>query len=82
MSIKKTKYTLFHKSCSKDDIPLKLPDLKYENLNIKTNSSIKFLGVMLNDHISLRDHIGTVESKMAKILVYYIELDKYELRRP
>ena len=51
--------------------------MKYENLNIKTNSSIKFLGVMLNDHISLRDHIGTVESKMAKILVYYIELDKY-----
>ena len=66
MNIKKTRYTLFHKNSSKDDIPLKLPDLKIENLNIVRNSSIKFLGVMLDEHISWRDYIRTVEFKVAK----------------
>ena len=58
--------TLLHKSSSKDDMPLKLPDLKIENLDIEKNSSIKFLGVMLNKLIICRDHIEIVESKIAK----------------
>ena len=66
MNIKKIRYTLFHKNSSKDDIPLKLPDLKIENLNIVRNSSIKFLGVMLDEHKSWRDYIRTVEFKVAK----------------
>ena len=37
LNIKKTKHTLFHKNSSKDDIPLKLPDLKIENLNMREN---------------------------------------------
>ena len=28
LNIKKTNYTLFHKNSTKDDLPLKLPDLK------------------------------------------------------
>ena len=66
MNIKKTKHTLFHKNSSKDDIPLKLPDLKIENLNIERNSSIKFLGVIFDEHISWRDYLKTVDSKIAK----------------
>ena len=34
--------------------------------NIEKTSSIKFLGVMLDEHISWNDHIKTVESKSAK----------------
>ena len=47
-------------------MPLKLPDLKIENLDIEKNWSIKFLGVMLDKLIIWRDHIGMVESKIAK----------------
>ena len=35
LSIKKTNYTLFHKNSNKDDLPLKLPDLKIDNSVLK-----------------------------------------------
>ena len=34
--------------------------------NIERKSSIKFLGVMLDEHISWIDHVRTVENKIAK----------------
>ena len=36
---KKTKYTLFHKNSIKDDLPLKLPDLKIVNNQIERKKS-------------------------------------------
>ena len=66
INIKKTKFTLFHKNSSKDDIPVKLPALMVGSNNIERTSSIKFLGVMLDEHISWIDHVRTVENKIAK----------------
>ena len=66
LNIKKTKYTSFHKNSSNDDISLKLPDLKIEDLNIERNSSIKVLGIMPAEHINWRDHVKTVEFKIAE----------------
>ena len=66
INIKKTNFTLFHKNSSKDDIPVKLPALMVGNNNIERASSIKFLGVMLDEHISWIDHVRTVENKIAK----------------
>ena len=66
INIKKTKFTLFHKNSSKDDIPVKLPALMVGSNNIERTSSIKFLGVMLEEHISWIDHVRTVENKIAK----------------
>ena len=66
LSIKITKYTLFHKNSSKDNIALKLPHLKIEIPNIVRNSPIKILGVMLDEHIIWRDYMRAVESKLAK----------------
>jgi len=43
---------LFHKNSLKDDMPLKLPELKIENNVIKKATSIKFLGVMIDENIS------------------------------
>ena len=65
LNIKKTKYTLFHKKSAKNEIS-GIPDLKIGSKNIEKTSSIKFLGVMLDEHISWNDHIKTVESKLAK----------------
>ena len=66
LNIKKTKYTFFHKNSVKDNIPLKLPDLHISNKSIERKSSIKFLGVMLDEHIAWNDHIHAIEKKLAK----------------
>ena len=64
LNINKIKYTLFHKKSTKNEIS-GIPDLKIGSKNIEKTSSIKFLGVMLDKHISWNDHIKTVESKLA-----------------
>ena len=66
LNSKKTKYTLFHKSSAKDDIPLKLPILKISGKKIERETAIKFLGVMLDENITWEKHIRTIESKLAK----------------
>ena len=68
LNVRKTKYTFFHKNSVKDDIPLKLPDLQKANKTIERRFSIKFLGVMLNENITWKGHIHTIEKKIAKIL--------------
>ena len=62
----KTKYTLFHKRSSKDDLTLKLPALKIADNNIERKTIIKFLGVMLDENIYREEHIRTDETKLAK----------------
>ena len=66
INIKKTKFILFNKSSSKDEIPLKLPALMIGNNNIERKSSVNILGVMLDKHISWTDHARSVENKIAK----------------
>ena len=66
LNIKKTKYTFFHKNSVKDNIPLKLHDLHISNKSIERKSSIKFLGVMLDEHIAWNDHIHVIEKTLAK----------------
>ena len=68
LNVRKTKYTFFHKNSVKDDIPLKLPDLQKANKTIERRFSIKFLGVMLNENITWKGQIHTIEKKIAKIL--------------
>ena len=48
------------------DIQIKRPALMVGNNNIERTSSIKFLGVMLDEHISWIDHVKTVENKIVK----------------
>ena len=61
-----TKFTLFHKNSFQNDIPVKLSALMIDSNNIERTSSIKFLRVMLGEHISWTDHVRTVENKIAK----------------
>ena len=64
LNIKKTNHTLFHKNSTKDDLPLKLPDLKTVNNVLKRQTFITFLGVILDENISWKEHIITVENKL------------------
>ena len=62
----KTKYVLFFKPSKEDDIPLKLPNLIVNNHIIERKSTMKFLGVILDDRISWKSHIQTINNKIAK----------------
>ena len=59
------KYTLFNKNSIKDDLPLKLPDLKIAKNEIERKKAIKFLGVMLDENVKWQEHIRTVENKIS-----------------
>ena len=56
------------------DIQKKRLALMVGNNNIERTSSIKFLGVMLDEHISWIDHVRTIANKIAKNigLLYHV----------
>ena len=64
----KTKFTLFHKPRDKDNLSLQLPNLKINNNEIKRYSSIKFLGVLVDENLTWIDHITLVENKNLGLL--------------
>ena len=51
----------------RDNIPLELPDLKIANNCIERTTSIKFLGVMVDENIAWEDHIHTTEKNLQRI---------------
>jgi hypothetical protein len=66
LNLNKTKYTFFHRLHDKENIPLKLPDLYIGNSKILRESSLKFLGVILDENVTWREHIRTIEDKISK----------------
>ena len=62
----KTKCTFFLKSLQKHNIPLKLPVLATSGKVIERTTSIKFLGILLDEHLSWKNHISVVENKVSK----------------
>ena len=52
----KTNHTFFHPPHSKDNIPLKLPALTINETEIKRETVIKFLGVLLDEHFIWKNH--------------------------
>ena len=55
-----TRFTLFHRPQDRDNLPLRLPALKINDYEIKQSSSIKFTGILLDEHISWTYHIITL----------------------
>ena len=45
LNISKTKYSLFHSTRNRKDLPNILPPLHIDNIPVKTESTTKFLGV-------------------------------------
>ena len=56
----------FHKPSISDYIPLKLPPLYINNKIIKRSEHIRFLGIILDENLTWKKHINTIESKIAK----------------
>ena len=60
----KTKYLFVHKPSACDSIPLKLPTITFNSMEIKRESSAKFLGVIIDENITWNKHIELVENKI------------------
>ena len=73
LNFKKTKCSFFHKLSKINNIPLWLPNLVINGLTVEHEFSIKFLGVWIDENLTWRDHIHTVENKIAKVLDPYIK---------
>ena len=62
----KTKYVLFNKAKSKDNLPLVLPDLFIIDVKIKRKNSLKFLGVTIDENLTWKTHVELVQNKISK----------------
>ena len=56
----------FHKFHQKDIIPLKLPMLAINGKVIERTTSTKFFGILIDGHLSWKNHILVVENKVSK----------------
>ena len=52
LNVLKTKYMLFHKFTDQENFPLKLSSLELNGNIIESINSIKFLGVILDEHLT------------------------------
>ena len=66
LNANKTKYVLFHKPRLKENLPLKLPDLYLNNIKIKRETFLRFLGVMVDENLTWKKHIELIENKVSK----------------
>ena len=57
---------LFHKCIDQENIPLKLPLLQLNSNIIERESSLKFLGVILDEHLTWKKHIQLIENKVSE----------------
>ena len=66
LNVEKTKYSFFHKPSKKDGIPLRLQKLIINRYEIQRGESIKFLGVLLDQHLTWKEHINLMKVKLLK----------------
>ena len=68
LNASKTKYSFFHSLSFSDRIALRLPELKTNDVVIKREENMKFLGVLLDENLTWRPHIKCIENKISKNL--------------
>ena len=49
-----------------NSLPLQLPAMALNNIEIKRENSVKFLGVIIDENLIWTDHIEVVENKFSK----------------
>ena len=75
-------YFFLNQAC--DSIPLRLPTVTFSSIEIKRESSVKSLGVIIDENVTWNKHIELVENKISKnIGILYRDshyLDKESLK--
>ena len=59
LNVEKTKYTLFRKHTDQENIPSKLPLLQLNDSIIERENSLKFLGIILDEHLTRKKTYAT-----------------------
>ena len=63
LNVKKTRFSIFHNPSRRDDLPLVLPTLFINNQVRKP--SIRFVGILLDEKLSWKEHLKLTENKIA-----------------
>ena len=66
MQKKKKKKKIIHKVSMCDSFPSQLQTRTFNNIEIKRENSIKFLGVIIDENLTWKSHIEVVENKISK----------------
>ena len=66
LNVFKTKYSLFHFTRKRKDIPNILPPLHIDNVPVTREFTTKFLCVYLDENISWKHHIDIVNTNVCK----------------
>ena len=48
-----------------DSLPLQLPAMTFNNIEIKRENSVKFLGVIIDENLTWKNHIEVAENKIS-----------------
>ena len=73
LNVAKTKYMIFDKLTDQDNIPLKMLSLQLNGNIIERKKSLKFLGVIRDEHLTWKKYIQLIEKKKSqKMLVFFI----------
>lgn len=76
LNIKKTNYILFKPSKAKNSHNYGDLKIKIDNVLIIRVDKTKFLGVILNEHLSWKDHLKTLSNKISKSLGILLKIRK------
>ena len=49
-----------------DSLPLQLSTMTFNNIKTKIENSLKFLGVIINENLTWKNHIEVGENKISK----------------
>ena len=63
---KKTKHVLFHKVTMFDSVSLMLPTTTFNNIETKRENFVRFLGVIIDENLTWKNHIEVIENKISK----------------
>ena len=67
----------FYEPCETHYLPFFLHKLLINDNKVERVGSIKFLGVLLDEHLSWKEHIDAPKTKWLKVLVYCTELSHF-----
>ena len=59
-------FSVYYESTQKGNLPLAVPILRRDGVGLKRKPSITFLRVLLNESLTWKDHINTIENKFSK----------------
>ena len=77
LNVEKTKYSFFHDPNKKDNIPPSLRKFIINNYEIKREESVKFLGVLLDQHLTWEEHIKLTKNKIPRNIGILYEARPY-----